>query len=83
MKYLSIQDEDYEKVNKLLKDNDIKFREQEPIKHFVEERIMLMYDDTDIIDERVDFVVEQINPLDMDLLINQALLIYESEDDDE
>lgn len=83
MKYLSIQDEDYEKVNKLLKDNDIKFREQEPIKHFVEERIMLMYDDTDITDERVDFVVEQINPLDMDLLINQALLIYESEDDDE
>lgn len=83
MKYLSIQDEDYEKVDKLLKDNDIKFREQEPIKHFVEERIMLMYDDTDITDERVDFVVEQINPLDMDLLINQALLIYESEEDDE
>lgn len=83
MKYLSIRDEDYEKVDKLLKDNDIKFREQEPIKHFVEERIMLMYDDTDITDERVDFVVEQINPLDMDLLINQALLIYESEEDDE
>jgi len=83
MKYLSIHDEDYEKVNKLLNDNGIKFKEQDPIKHFVEERIMLMYDDSNITEEEIDFVVEQINPLDMDLLINESLIIYESEDDDE
>lgn len=84
MKYLSIQDDDFDKVNMLLTENNVEFKEQESLKHFVEERLHVMIDDENYnedVTDRVDFIVNELNPLDMDLLISQALLIYESEEE--
>lgn len=84
MKYISIQDDDFTKVNEILNENNIEFKEQDSLNHFVEERLRVMIDDENgakDITDKVDFISNELNPLDMDLLISQALLIYESEED--
>ena len=84
MKYISIQDDDFTKVNEILNENNIRFKEQGSLNHFVEERLRVMTDDENGIEDitdKVDFISNELNPLDMDLLISQALLIYESEED--
>lgn len=82
MKYISIQDDDFTKVNEILNENNIEFKEQGSLNHFVEERLRVMIDDDiEDISDKVDFIANELNPLDMDLLISQALLIYESEED--
>lgn len=84
MKYISIQDDDFTKVNEILNENNIEFKEQDSLNHFVEERLRVMIDDKNgakDITDKVDFISNELNPLDMDLLISQALLIYESEED--
>lgn len=84
MKYISIQDNDFTKVNEILNENNIEFREQGSLNHFVEERLRVIIDDENgvkDITDKVDFISNELNPLDMDLLISQALLIYESEED--
>lgn len=84
MKYISIQDNDFTKVNEILNENNIEFREQGSLNHFVEERLRVMIDAENSvkdITDKVDFISNELNPLDMDLLISQALLIYESEED--
>jgi hypothetical protein len=82
MKYISIQDDDFTKVNEILNENNIEFKEQGSLNHFVEERLLVMSEnDVEDIKDKVDFISNELNPLDMDLLISQALLIYESEED--
>lgn len=82
MKYISIQDDDFTKVNEILNENNIEFKEQGSLNHFVEERLRIMSEnDIEDITDKVDFIANELNPLDMDLLISQALLIYESEED--
>lgn len=82
MKYISIQDDDFTKVNEILNENNIEFKEQGSLNHFVEERLRVMSEnDVEDIKDKVDFISNELNPLDMDLLISQALLIYESEED--
>lgn len=82
MKYISIQDDDFTKVNEILNKNNIEFKEQGSLNHFVEERLRVMSEnDIEDISDKVDFIANELNPLDMDLLISQALLIYESEED--
>lgn len=82
MKYISIQDDDFTKVNEILNENNIEFKEQGSLNHFVEERLRIMSEnDIEDITDKVDFISNELNPLDMDLLISQALLIYESEED--
>lgn len=82
MKYISIQDDDFTKVNEILNENNIEFKEQGSLNHFVEERLRVMSEnDIEDISDKVDFIANELNPLDMDLLISQALLIYESEED--
>lgn len=82
MKYISIQDDDFTKVNEILNENNIEFKEQGSLNHFVEERLRVMSENgVDDIKDKVDFISNELNPLDMDLLISQALLIYESEED--
>lgn len=83
MKYLSIREDDFNKVDKLLTENNIEFKEQSSLNHFVEERLRVMLDDENgvkNIENKVEFITSELNPLDMDLLISQALLIYESEE---
>ncbi len=84
MKYISIQDDDFTKVIEILNENNIEFKEQGSLNHFVEERLRVMVDDENCVEDitnKVDFISNELNPLDMDLLISQALLIYESEED--
>lgn len=82
MKYISIQDNDFTKVNEILNENNIEFKEQGSLNHFVEERLrVISEDDVEDIKDKVDFISNELNPLDMDLLISQALLIYESEEE--
>ncbi len=82
MKYISIQDDDFTKVNEILNENNIEFKEQGSLNHFVEERLRVMSENgVEDIKDKVDFISNELNPLDMDLLISQALLIYESEED--
>lgn len=82
MKYISIQDDDFTKVNEILNENSIEFKEQGSLNHFVEERLRVMNENgVEDIKDKVDFISNELNPLDMDLLISQALLIYESEED--
>lgn len=82
MKYISIQDDDFTKVNEILNENNIKFKEQGSLNHFVEERLRVISENgVEDIKDKVDFISNELNPLDMDLLISQALLIYESEED--
>lgn len=82
MKYISIQDDDFTKVNEILNENNIEFKEQGSLNHFVEERLRVMSEHgVEDIKDKVDFISNELNPLDMDLLISQALLIYESEED--
>ena len=82
MKYISIQDDDFTKVNEILNENNIEFKEQGSLNHFVEERLRIMSEnDIEDITDKVDFISNELNPLDMDLLISQSLLIYESEED--
>lgn len=82
MKYISIQDDDFTKVNEILNENNIEFKEQGSLNHFVEERLRVMSEiDLEDINDKVDFISNELNPLDMDLLISQALLIYESEEE--
>lgn len=82
MKYISIQDDDFTKVNEILNENNIEFKEQGSLNHFVEERLRIMSEnDIEDITDKVDFISNELNPLDIDLLISQALLIYESEED--
>lgn len=82
MKYISIQDDDFTKVNEILNENNIEFKEQGSLNHFVEERLRVISENgVDDIKDKVDFISNELNPLDMDLLISQALLIYESEED--
>lgn len=82
MKYISIQDDDFTKVNEILNENNIEFKEQCSLNHFVEERLRIMSENgVEDIKDKVDFISNELNPLDMDLLISQALLIYESEED--
>ena len=81
MKYISIQDDDFTKVNEILNENNIEFKEQGSLNHFVEERLRVMSENgVEDIKDKVDFISNELNPLDMDLLISQALLIYESEE---
>lgn len=82
MKYISIQDDDFTKVNEILNENNIEFKEQGSLNHFVEERLRVMSENgVEDIKDKVDFISNELNPLDMDLLISQSLLIYESEED--
>lgn len=80
MKYISIEDNDYEKVKTLLDENEIKFKEKTILEHLIEDKIINNNKNINNIDKAVEFINNEINPLDIDLLINQALLIYESED---
>lgn len=83
MKYIKIKDEDYLNIKNILNDNNIEFEENNILDLYVENRIenMQNFELTNLKDikEATQFVVNEINPLDIDLLINEALLIYESE----
>lgn len=83
MKYIKIKDEDYLNTKNLLNDNNIEFEENNILDLYVENRIenMQNFELTNLKDvkEATRFVVNEINPLDIDLLINEALIIYESE----
>ena len=83
MKYIKIKDEDYLNIKNILNDNNIEFEENNILDLYVENRIenMQNFELTNLKDikEATRFVVNEINPLDIDLLINEALLIYESE----
>lgn len=83
MKYIKIKDEDYLNTTNLLNDNNIEFEENNILDLYVENRIenMQNFELTNLKDikEATQFVVNEINPLDIDLLINEALIIYESE----
>lgn len=83
MKYIKIKDEDYINTKNILNDNNIEFEENDILELYVENRIenMQNFELTNLKDvkEATKFVVNEINPLDIDLLINEALVIYESE----
>lgn len=83
MKYIKIKDEDYENTKKVLDNNNIEFEEKDILNLYVENRIQNMQDfqltDIQDIEEATNFVAKEINPLDIDLLISEALIIYESE----
>lgn len=83
MKYIKIKDEDYLNIKNILNDNNIEFEENDILDLYVENRIenMQNFELTNLKDikEATQFVVNEINPLDIDLLINEALIIYESE----
>lgn len=83
MKYIKIKDEDYLNTKNILNDNNIEFEENNILDLYVENRIenMQNFELTNLKDikEATQFVVNEINPLDIDLLINEALIIYESE----
>ncbi len=83
MKYIKIKDEDYSNIKNILNDNSIEFEENDILDLYVENRIenMQNFELTNLKDikEATQFVVNEINPLDIDLLINEALIIYESE----
>lgn len=83
MKYIKIKDEDYLNIKNILNDNNIEFEENNILDLYVENRIenMQNFELTNLKDikEATQFVVNEINPLDIDLLINEALIIYESE----
>lgn len=83
MKYIKIKDEDYLNTKNILNDNNIEFEENDILDLYVENRIenMQNFELTNLKDikEATQFVVNEINPLDIDLLINEALIIYESE----
>lgn len=83
MKYIKIKDEDYLNIKNILNDNNIDFEENNILDLYVENRIenMQNFELTNLKDikEATQFVVNEINPLDIDLLINEALIIYESE----
>lgn len=83
MKYIKIKDEDYINTKNVLNDNNIEFEENDILELYVENRIenMQNFELTDLEDVKkaTKFVVNEINPLDIDLLINEALIIYESE----
>lgn len=83
MKYIKIKDEDYSNIKNILNDNNIEFEENDILDLYVENRIenMQNFELTNLKDikEATQFVVNEINPLDIDLLINEALIIYESE----
>lgn len=83
MKYIKIKDEDYENTKKVLDNNNIEFEEKDILNLYVENRIQNMQDfqltDIQDIEEATKFVAKEINPLDIDLLISEALIIYESE----
>lgn len=83
MKYIKIKDEDYLNIKNILNDNNIEFEENNILDLYVENRIenMQNFELTNLKDikEATRFVVNEINPLDIDLLINEALIIYESE----
>lgn len=83
MKYIKIKDEDYINTKNVLNDNNIEFEENNILDLYVENRIenMQNFELTNLKDvkEATKFVVNEINPLDIDLLINEALIIYESE----
>ena len=85
MKYIKIKDEDYLNTTNLLNDNNIEFEENNILDLYVENRIenMQNFELTNLKDikEATQFVVNEINPLDIDLLINEALIIYESEEE--
>lgn len=85
MKYLKIKDEDYEKTEKLLKENDISFEENDPMYFNIEDRLTKIIDVNLVeninIDEAMEFLYKRTNPLDIDAIIQEALLIYESEVD--
>lgn len=84
MKYLKIKDEDYEKTEKLLKENNISFEENDPMYFNIEDRLTKIIDvnlvENISIDEAMDFLYNRTNPLDFDAIIQEALLIYESEE---
>ena len=83
MKYIKIKDEDYENTKKVLDNNNIEFEEKDILNLYVENRIQNMQDfqltDIQDIEEATNFVAKEINPLDIDLLISEALIIYESD----
>ena len=83
MKYIKIKDEDYENTKKVLDNNNIEFEEKDILNLYVENRIQNMQDfqltDIQDIEEATNFVAKEINPLDIDLFISEALIIYESE----
>lgn len=83
MKYIKIKDEDYSNIKNILNDNNIEFEENNILDLYIENRIenMQNFELTNLKDikEATQFVVNEINPLDIDLLINEALIIYESE----
>lgn len=83
MKYIKIKDEDYENTKKVLDNNNIEFEEKDILNLYVENRIQNMQDfqltNIQDIEEATNFVAKEINPLDIDLLISEALIIYESE----
>lgn len=83
MKYIKIKDEDYLNIKNILNDNNIEFEENNILDLYIENRIenMQNFELTNLKDvkEATQFVVNEINPLDIDLLINEALIIYESE----
>ena len=83
MKYIKIKDEDYSNIKNILNDNNIEFEENNILDLYVENRIenMQNFELTNLKDikEATRFVVNEINPLDIDLLINEALIIYVSE----
>lgn len=85
MKYLKIKDEDYEKTEKLLKENNISFEENDPMYFNIEDRLTKIIDVNLVeninIDEAMEFLYKRTNPLDIDAIIQEALLIYESEVD--
>lgn len=83
MKYIKIKDEDYLNIKNILNDNNIDFEENNILDLYIENRIenMQNFELTNLKDikEATRFVANEINPLDIDLLINEALIIYESE----
>lgn len=83
--YIRINDEDYEKVEEILNDENISFDSNiDPIYYCIIERIQTLIENnmfinnTTDIEELIDFVYGDFNPLPLDQEILDKLLIYVS-----
>lgn len=88
MKYIKINVNDIDNVTSLLKSNNIEYEmEENPLIFYVEDRLTnyiennLIEDNSINVKEASEFISNELNPLDIDIIIQEALLIYESEDE--
>lgn len=88
MKYIKINVNDIDDVTSLLKSNNIRYEmEENPLIFYVEDRLTdyiennLIKDNNINVKEASEFISNELNPLDIDIIIQEALMIYESEDE--